>query len=66
MLGNMGEVKVDEDDEKIVLSFRCGSGGKLIDDGRYEGEHPYRDAAGAVGPHVRARRAAGCTARTAR
>ena len=26
-------------------SFRCGSGGKLIDDGRYEGEHPYRDAA---------------------
>ena len=41
MLGNMGEVEVDEDDEKIVLSFRCGSGGKLIDDGRYEGEHPY-------------------------
>src|ERR1700704_285931 len=41
MLGNMGEVEVDEDDEKIVLSFRCGSGGKLIDDGRYEGDHPY-------------------------
>ncbi len=41
MLGNMGEVEVDEDDEKIVLSFRCGSGGKLIDDGRYEGEHAY-------------------------
>ena len=41
MLGNMGEVEVEEDDEKIVLSFRCGSGGKLIDDGRYEGEHPY-------------------------
>jgi hypothetical protein len=41
MLANMGEVEVDEDDEKIVLSFRCGSGGKLIDDGRYEGEHPY-------------------------
>jgi hypothetical protein len=41
MLGNMGEVDVSEDDEKIVLSFRCGSGGKLIDDGRYEGEHPY-------------------------
>ena len=34
-------VDVDEDDEKIVLSFRCGSGGKLIDDGRYEGEHAY-------------------------
>ncbi len=41
MLGNMGEVEVDEDDEKIVLSFRCGSGGKLIDDGRYVGEHAY-------------------------
>jgi hypothetical protein len=41
MLGNMGEVDVDEDDEKITLSFRCGSGGKLIDDGRYEGEHAY-------------------------
>jgi len=41
MLGNMGEVEIDEDDEKIVLSFRCGSGGKLVDDGRYEGEHPY-------------------------
>jgi len=41
MVGNMGSVDVDEDDEKIVLSFRCGSGGKLIDDGRYEGEHAY-------------------------
>ncbi len=41
MLGNMGEVDVEEDVEKIVLSFRCGSGGKLIDDGRYEGDHPY-------------------------
>lgn len=41
MLGNMGAVEVDEDDEKITLSFRCGSGGKLIDDGRYEGEHAY-------------------------
>jgi hypothetical protein len=41
MLSNLGTVDVDEDDEKIVLSFRCGSGGKLIDDGRYEGEHAY-------------------------
>ena len=41
MLGNMGAVEVAEDDEKITLSFRCGSGGKLIDDGRYEGEHAY-------------------------
>ena len=41
MLGNMGEVDIEEDDEKIVLSFKCGSGGMLIDDGKYEGEHPY-------------------------
>jgi hypothetical protein len=41
MLSNLGTVDVAEDDEKIVLSFRCGSGGKLIDDGRYEGEHAY-------------------------
>ena len=41
MVANMGTVEVDEDDEKITLSFRCGSGGKLIDDGRYEGDHPY-------------------------
>ena len=41
MVANMGTVEVDEDDEKITLSFRCGSGGKLIDDGRYEGEHAY-------------------------
>jgi len=41
MLGNMGAVEVEEDDEKIVLSFACGSGGKLIDDGRYEGDDAY-------------------------
>jgi hypothetical protein len=41
MLANMGAVDVEEDDEKIVLRFQCGSGGKLIDDGRYEGDHPY-------------------------
>jgi hypothetical protein len=41
MLGNMGEVEVEEDDEKIVLSFKCGSGGKLIDDGRYQGDDAY-------------------------
>jgi hypothetical protein len=41
MVANFGEVDVDEDDEKIVLSFRCGSGGRLIDDGRYEGERAY-------------------------
>jgi hypothetical protein len=42
MLGNMGAVEVSEDDEKIVLAFECGSGGKLIETGAYEGEHPYR------------------------
>jgi hypothetical protein len=41
MVANFGAVDVDEDDEKIMLSFRCGSGGRLIDDGRYEGEHAY-------------------------
>ncbi|MBM3672167.1 MAG: hypothetical protein FJW86_08325 [Actinobacteria bacterium] len=41
MLGNMGEVEVEEDDEKITLSFKCGSGGMLIDEGKYEGEHAY-------------------------
>jgi hypothetical protein len=41
MVSNMGSVEVDEDDEKIVLSFRCGTGGRLIDEGRYDGEHAY-------------------------
>lgn len=41
MLSNFGTVAVDEDDEKIVLSFRCGTGGMLIDEHRYEGEHAY-------------------------
>ncbi len=41
MLANMGTVAVSEDDEKITLEFRCGSGGKLIEDGRYEGEDAY-------------------------
>lgn len=41
MVANFGTVDVDEDDEKIVLTFDCGSGGQLIDDGRYEGEHAY-------------------------
>ncbi len=42
MLGNMGAVLVSEDDEKIVLAFECGSGGKLINGGAYDGEHAYR------------------------
>lgn len=36
MITNGGSCEVSEDDEKIVLSFRCGSGGRLIDEGRYE------------------------------
>lgn len=36
MVTNGGACDVSEDDEKIVLSFRCGSGGRLIDDGRYD------------------------------
>ncbi|MBK5287862.1 MAG: hypothetical protein JJE46_05275 [Acidimicrobiia bacterium] len=50
MLANTGAVEVSEDDEKIILSFRCGSGGRLIDDGRYEGEHPYRTLTERSGP----------------
>lgn len=38
MLANGAEVELSEDDEKIVMSFRCGSGGMLIDSGAYEGE----------------------------
>jgi hypothetical protein len=41
MVSNMGSVDVDEDDEKIVLSFRCGTGGRMIDEGRYEGDPAY-------------------------
>jgi hypothetical protein len=36
MVANFGSCEVTEDDEKIVLSFRCGTGGRLIDEGRYE------------------------------
>ncbi len=39
MLANGAEVELAEDDEKIVMSFRCGSGGWLIDSGAYEGEN---------------------------
>jgi hypothetical protein len=38
MLANFGECDVEEDDEKITLSFRCGSGGRMIDEGRYDTE----------------------------
>lgn len=36
MIANGGQCDVDEDDEKIILSFRCGSGGRLIEERRYE------------------------------
>ncbi len=36
MLANGATVTVESDDDKIVLSFRCGTGGRLIDEGRYE------------------------------
>lgn len=36
MVANGGGCEVNEDDEKIVLSFQCGSGGRLIDEGRYD------------------------------
>lgn len=37
MLANHGAVEVEEDDDKITLRFRCGSGGWLIDNGAYDG-----------------------------
>ena len=36
MIANLATCEVDEDDEKIILSFRCGTGGRLIDEGRYD------------------------------
>lgn len=36
MVANFGACEVAEDDEKITLSFRCGTGGRLIDEGRYD------------------------------
>jgi hypothetical protein len=38
MVANFGECEVTEDEDKIVLAFRCGSGGRLIDAGRYDTE----------------------------
>jgi hypothetical protein len=41
MVANFGSCAVDEDAEKITLSFRCGTGGRLIDEGRYDGDDGY-------------------------
>src|SRR5688500_120423 len=35
MVATFGASEVSEDDDKITLSFRCGTGGRLIDEGRY-------------------------------
>jgi len=41
MKANGGEVTWDEDGEAYTLSFRCGSGGKLIEDGAYRAPRDY-------------------------
>jgi hypothetical protein len=46
MKANGAEVALDEDDEKYVLAFRCGSGGKLIDDDAYSAPRDYLTLAG--------------------
>lgn len=38
MLANGADVEIDADDEKIVMSFRCGTGGWLVDSGAYDGD----------------------------
>jgi len=47
MKANGADVSYGEDDEKFVVSFRCGSGGMLIDGGAYAAPRDYltlRDA----------------------
>jgi hypothetical protein len=41
MKANGAAVEAGEDDEKYVASFRCGSGGKLIDEGAYGAPRNY-------------------------
>ncbi len=41
MKANGGAVEFSEDDDKYVASFRCGSGGKLIDESAYEAPRDY-------------------------
>jgi len=38
MLTNFADVDVEHHDDRIEMSFRCGSGGWLIDEGAYEGD----------------------------
>jgi hypothetical protein len=41
MKANGGEVTFTEEEDRFVLSFRCGSGGMLIDEGAYEAPKDY-------------------------
>jgi len=41
MKANGADVELNEDDEKFELSFRCGSGGMLIDSGAYSDPKNY-------------------------
>jgi hypothetical protein len=41
MKANGADVEFSEDGEKYVASFRCGTGGKLIDEGAYEAPRDY-------------------------
>ncbi len=36
MVANGATVEVDADEDRIELSFRCGTGGRLVDEGRYD------------------------------
>jgi len=45
------ELIVEEDDEKFILKVKCGSGGKLIEEGAYEGPNGFRRLQKA-GPHT--------------
>lgn len=44
-------LKVEEDDEKFILTVTCPSGGKLIQEGAYDGPNGYRRLKKA-GPHT--------------
>lgn len=47
-----GEFTVEEDDEKITMKHQpCGSGGRLINEGAYDGENGYRRLK-EPGPHT--------------
>jgi hypothetical protein len=65
MKANGSAVSFSEDDEKYVLSFRCGTGGALIDSGAYEEPRSYLTLNG-PGPVTFGRPSLRCTARIAR